>query len=284
LAPSPAGLLTSDVSHRAPRPHDPRALDHEQFVTHVADVAQIGFDQAERATRATLQTLADRISRGEAEDVAQQLPTELGPWIATTGEARRLDYDEFLRLVREREGLGDDVDLETVEQHVRAVFSALGMTVDRRELNDVAAQLPSEFARLQPAGPFIGEMPGEVFLRHVADRAATDEQGARRATEAVLETLGERISGGEVDDLIARLAPELHEPLRRGKATTGGKATRMSLDDFVRRVAEREGIDEETARDHARAVILTMREAIGDDEFFDVTSELPADYMTALAR
>ena len=45
----------------------------------------------------------------------------------------------------------------------------------------------------------------------------------------MLETLAERIAGGEVDDVIVRLPIALHEPLKRGKEMSGGKARRMSL-------------------------------------------------------
>jgi uncharacterized protein (DUF2267 family) len=44
-------------------------------------------------------------------------------------------------------------------------------------------------------------MPLEQFLQWVADRRGFDTETARRAAEAVLETLGERIAGGEMDDL-----------------------------------------------------------------------------------
>jgi uncharacterized protein (DUF2267 family) len=57
----------------------------------------------------------------------------------------------------------------------------------------------------------------------------------------------------------------------------------MSLDAFVQRVAEREGVDMARATDDARAVLTTLREAVGDDEFFDVVSELPRDYFSTLA-
>jgi uncharacterized protein (DUF2267 family) len=50
------------------------------------------------------------------------------------------------------------------------------------------------------------------------------------------------------------------------------------------RVAEREGADPFTARDHIRAVFLTLREAVGDDEFFDAAVQLPADYPRAAVR
>src|SRR4051794_9478589 len=92
------------------------------------------------------------------------------------------------------------------------------------------------------------------FLGKVASRAGLDRDGARRATFAVLETLGERITGGEVHDLERELPAELREPLERGDAMSHGAARPMSLRDFVTRVAEREGVTPDEARAHARAV------------------------------
>ena len=77
----------------------------------------------------------------------------------------------------------------------------------------------------------------------------------------MLETLAERIAGGVVADLVAQLPVELHPPLRRGAARTR-HAAKMSVDDFVHRVAEREGISPERAREHVRAVFETLRETI----------------------
>ena len=83
------------------------------------------------------------------------------------------------------------------------------------------------------------------------------------------------IAAGEVKELISRLPVGLHEPLRRGSERSGGRATRMSPHDFVTRVAERTGHSVGQARDDVRAVMVTLREAVGDDEFFDVAVQLP---------
>ena len=107
---------------------------------------------------------------------------------------------------------------------------------------------------------------------------------ARRITDAVLETLAERIADGQVEDLITRLDPLLHPPLRRGASSTAPGAHRMPLEQFLRRVAQREGADIDEAGlytetfEHVRAVFATLAEAVGPDEWYDVTVELPADY------
>ena len=48
-------------------------MDHEAFIHVVATAAQLDREDAERATHAVLQTLAERIDRGEARDLAARL-------------------------------------------------------------------------------------------------------------------------------------------------------------------------------------------------------------------
>jgi uncharacterized protein (DUF2267 family) len=253
-------------------------MDHERFVSIVQGAAGVTGDDGERAIRATLQTLAERIAAGEARDLAAQLPPEEAPWLATTTGAERFDVDEFVSRVTQREG----TDLATAETHARAVFAALGQAVSQDEIDDLEAELPADYGPLLPRGPEVELLPADTFWQRVAERAGLDAEGARRATEAVLETLAERISGGEVDDLIRRLPIALHAPLKRGREHSGGQARSMTLDDFVRHVSERDGVAPAVARAHARAVFATLREAVGDDELFDVTVQLPDDYVAAL--
>ena len=43
-------------------------------------------------------------------------------------------------------------------------------------------------------------------------------------------------------------------------------------------IADLEGVDDETARDHARAVFSVLRGVIGEKEYRDVVAQLPDDY------
>jgi uncharacterized protein (DUF2267 family) len=122
------------------------------------------------------------------------------------------------------------------------------------------------------------------FLKHVAQRSGQPDYEALPTTAAVLETLAERISGGEVDDLAARLPTAFDPPLRRGKAHSESAALPLSLDEFLQRIAEREGATPAEAKEHARAVLATVREAVGEDEFADVEAQLPKEYDEVLAR
>lgn len=260
---------------------------YERFITTVQQKAEISWIAAERAARATLETLAERISWGQARDLAEDLPHELRRWLleAARGDAEPFDAREFIRRVAERE----DVDEATAERHARAVFVALARLVRSEEIADLAAELSKDFEPLlseargrtrDPAAPEV--LAIEEFFDRVADRAAVDREAAQRAVDAVLETLAERIAGGQVDDMIEVLPDALHLPLQRGRERSGGKAQRMSLDEFVYRVAEREGVPYEDALDHARAVVATLRDALPDKEFSDLLAQLPRGYQEAL--
>jgi uncharacterized protein (DUF2267 family) len=255
-------------------------MEYDDFVGIVVREAGIEREQAECAARAVLETLAERIDAGEARDLASLLPPELAPWVATTSPAQRFDIDEFIRRVADRAG----TDTPAAERLARMVFDALARAVGSDELADVAAELPKDYASLLPRGPYVEVLPAAAFIGRVAERAGLDEDSARRATEAVLQTLAERIAGGEVDDLIARLPLELHDALKRGREQSAGKATRMPVEDFLTRVAAREQVGLAEARSHTTAVLSTLREAVGDQEFLDVTAQLPTEYDVVLAR
>jgi uncharacterized protein (DUF2267 family) len=254
-------------------------VEYERFLSIVEQDTGLGRDAARQATRATLQTLAERISRGEARDLAEQLPPELAPSIATDREAEAFGVDEFINRVAARE----QVDPATAERHARAVLAALGQAVSADELVDLLSELPREFAPMLPRGPHAHAVRADKLVRRVAERAVLDERRAWEVTEAVLETLAERIAGGEVDDLLVHLPVHLHPALRRGSAASGGKAIRMSADEFVERVAEREDVGLEDAREHIRAVLATLRDTVPPDEFADVIAQLPRDYDELLA-
>ena len=70
--------------------------------------AGITREAAERAVVATLRTLAERITRGEAEDIALFL-RELRTALTSAPEpTEAFDRDDFIRRVAEREGVDED--------------------------------------------------------------------------------------------------------------------------------------------------------------------------------
>jgi uncharacterized protein (DUF2267 family) len=264
-------------------------MNYATFIETVEHEAGAPRADAERAVRATLKTLGERLSGGESRDIAAQLPPEVRPFLEDGVDAQAFDAEEFVRRVARREGTPP----ATAARHARAVFAALGRAVTRDELEDMASELPRDFsgfleaAAARRAAEDTASSPlisAETFWRRVAQRAGLDRERAEWATDAVLEALADRISGGEVDDLEEQVPRELHPPLERGKAQSHGAARRLALDEFVRGIAEREGVTPGEAFEHARAVFATLRETLTDKEFSDFVAQLPADYAALLDR
>ncbi|GAA1800506.1 DUF2267 domain-containing protein [Planosporangium flavigriseum] len=121
---------------------------YAQFIERVAEQMGSPLGQAETLTQATLLTLADRISGGEARDLAAQLPQELREFLTRSQEpAEAFDLEDFIARVRLRAG----VDADTAKKGVEAVFKTLYAAVSTGEFEDVMAQLPKEFQNLVPA-------------------------------------------------------------------------------------------------------------------------------------
>jgi uncharacterized protein (DUF2267 family) len=247
-------------------------VTYDDFIATVEREGDLRQEQAERAARATLETLSEHISGGEARDIAAQLPDELGSLLTGDGDPEGFGAEEFMHRIQRRE----HAPILEVQRHARAVFAALRGAISHEELADLASELPGDIQRMLVEDPALEEAEG--FVERVARRAALTPDAARQATEAVLEVLAMRISGGEVDDLAKRLPAELHAPLGRGRAQKGEPAQLMTLKQFLMAVEERTGGTRAEARLATRAVFATLREAAGEEEVEDVLSQLPHEY------
>lgn len=118
------------------------------------------------------------------------------------------------------------------------------------------------------------------FIEAVARRAGIPVTDATAMTRATLETLAERISGGEAEDLAAQLPKELRDYLRKQREF----AEPFGLAEFIRRVSARAGVDVGSASDTVPAVLATVREAVTAGEFEDVVSQLPREFWEMLER
>jgi uncharacterized protein (DUF2267 family) len=262
-------------------------VDYDGFISTVSERAHAPTEEAERAACATLQTLAERLTAGETEDVAELLPAQLRACLDAPGAFEPFHADEFLRRIAERAGL----DRSHAERDARAVFVALWRAVGPDEFADLRAELPTDFEPLlddalheppppPPAGT-AATMSIDEFIGRVAERTGLDRRRAQRAAEAVLEALAYRITAGQVEDLERRLPAELQSALERGKAERR-PARPLSLDTFLALIADRGGVDRGQAAEHARAVLAVLREAVGEDEFHDTTEQLPGEYQVLL--
>jgi uncharacterized protein (DUF2267 family) len=120
-------------------------MQHDEFIARVAQRAGVSRAEAESLTGATLATLAERITGGEARDLAAQLPLALqDPLLSSAEQAEAFSFDEFVSRTAERAG----VDRSMAEAGVDAVMATLRDAVTPGELDDVLSQLPADFNRL----------------------------------------------------------------------------------------------------------------------------------------
>lgn len=121
-------------------------------------------------------------------------------------------------------------------------------------------------------------MKYDEFLTQVGQRGGpVEREHADAAAKQILAALGQRLAGNEPHDFASQLPSELQDPLLRptSKAEIGD-----DLDDFLRRVADREGhgCDTEQALTHARAVLGTIASFVSAGEIQDLRAQLPTGY------
>jgi uncharacterized protein (DUF2267 family) len=117
------------------------------------------------------------------------------------------------------------------------------------------------------------------FTYTVAERAGLSREEAADLTRATLETLADRLSGGEARDLAVRLPEPMGESLRGKKGMAAGN---FGLEEFVRRVSEHAGLTVKETTDGVRAVFRTLAEVVPSDHFDQAMSQLPGDFRRML--
>ncbi|HEX5418846.1 MAG TPA: DUF2267 domain-containing protein [Gammaproteobacteria bacterium] len=122
----------------------------EDFMGQVQHRAQLpNLDAALGATRATLETLAERIGADEARHLGAQLPAEIRRYLrASDDQGERFSSDEFLQRICEREG----IDLPVSVYHARVVIEVLQEAVSPGEMGNILERLPDDYLRLFTGG------------------------------------------------------------------------------------------------------------------------------------
>jgi RND superfamily putative drug exporter len=131
-----------------------RAPKLERFVDSVARRGDLAPSEAQRMAEAALAVLAQRINRGEARAVAQQLPKPLQSTMhGSHGES--FGSDEFVRRVADRARVSESA----AHAGAVAVIGALREVVDETTMAYVRAQLTEDYASLlAPTSPEAGRL------------------------------------------------------------------------------------------------------------------------------
>jgi uncharacterized protein (DUF2267 family) len=127
-------------------------MQYHEFIGQVQNQARLPTQgEAARAICATLETLGEHLSEGEAMNLAAQLPPGIGDYLRLARKnEQRFSLDEFFERVAEREGAG--VDLPQSVYNTRAVIHVLQDAVTPGLLHKMRAQLPDDYNPLFEAG------------------------------------------------------------------------------------------------------------------------------------
>ena len=127
-------------------------MDTRAFYPMVRErVNGLGIEESKRVTAVVFRALRDRLTRDEAEQVAQ-LPGPLKElWMLGDRPGRRplkIRRDEFLQRVKHEAGL---LSGDAARRLTEAVFAALKTQLSPGEADDVMAQLPRDLKTLWTA-------------------------------------------------------------------------------------------------------------------------------------
>ncbi len=127
------------------------SVNYEAFIENVESRSDLDSrKEAVTAADATLQTLSQRISRGEATNLAKRLPDELADSVTTdeTESAEEFSADVFVERVQTYEQEHTTLDAAHADRHVQAVLESLSEAINRNEWRSVRSQLPSDYGSL----------------------------------------------------------------------------------------------------------------------------------------
>ena len=115
-----------------------------------------------------------------------------------------MKYDGFLARVRER---GEYKDQSEAADVTNAVLEVLAQRISPGEVKDLASQLPGPLGEvLDRATPQQAQSFGiEEFYRRVAERTRARPLTAQWDASAVLTTVADAVTGGELNQIISQL-------------------------------------------------------------------------------
>jgi uncharacterized protein (DUF2267 family) len=135
-------------------------MQHDQMIGQIQHRARLASrGDAERAVRATLETLGERLPEGLVDNLASQLPQEIGEHLRRTevlgglASGERFDRDEFVARVSERAGTDPPYSVFLV----RVVFEMLDEATQGKIMQHIRESLPPDLRPMAKAGS-LGEI------------------------------------------------------------------------------------------------------------------------------
>jgi uncharacterized protein (DUF2267 family) len=125
-------------------------MNHDEFVRTVQAQSDLHDEESvTAAAESVLAVLSERLSSGQAEDLAEGLPDNLAEAVTEAdGDAEEFDADEFVQRVRQREDEHAHVEGNDAPTHIRSVLIGLAESTNDQRWDDTLAQLPEDYQRL----------------------------------------------------------------------------------------------------------------------------------------
>ncbi len=119
-----------------------------------------------------------------------------------------MKYDEFVKQVRERA----EVSREDAESAALSTLAVLGERLEAGEATDLGSQLPQELEDAVGNSTGTGEtFSASDFVERVADREGIAPNDADKRVRAVLATVQEAVTGGQMEHVLSQLPTDYLE-------------------------------------------------------------------------
>lgn len=243
---------------------------------------------ARMAIEAVLGTLVGRLTAGEAHQLLVALPASVRPMLARRVHERegrpvvKLDRAELVARVADALGVAP----AHAEQISAAVFSAARAELPLDVQDHVADQLPRDLedlwrtpgAAISPTWTKVGAAARRDLEIEIDDHVPLPPGVTSSAAfSAVMCALAERLSAGEVDDVLLSLPEGIRELVAQCSLHRGERGIVFGRQGLVDRVAEHLAIDQLDALPVITGVFATVKRILPWKEVSDVTSQLPSD-------
>jgi uncharacterized protein (DUF2267 family) len=261
----------------------------EQFVEIVESEALLPAHVTARAAIETvLGTLVGRLTAGEAHQLLVSLPTSVRPMLTRRVHERegrpvvRLDRAELLASVADALGVAP----AHAEQISAAVFTAARAVLPADVQDHVADQLPQDLkdlwrtpgAAISPTWTKVGTAARRDLEVEIENHVPLPPGvSSSAAFSAVMCAFSERLSGGEVQDVVLSLPPSIRELVEKCTLHRGEPGIVFGREGLIDRVAEHLGLDQADALPVISGVFATVKRILPWKEVNDITSQLPTD-------
>jgi uncharacterized protein (DUF2267 family) len=122
-------------------------MQYDDFMKAVqGNVRAASIGEAVSATRATLETLGERLPEGASKNLAGQLPREVGLYLERSPYQDNFDLQEFYKRVMEKSSLS--IEYPDAVHEARSVMAVVVEAVGDGEARKVRSDLGADYAEL----------------------------------------------------------------------------------------------------------------------------------------